>query len=62
MSTHQLIAMLTKIPIKLFAKQILTFLKLSFKFVYTFQPYSTREVESEIVLATFNNIDNIFND
>jgi len=53
--------MLTKIPIKLFAysqftKQIITFLKLSFKFLYMFQPYSTREVEPEIVLATFNNI------
>jgi len=61
MRTHQLIAMLTKIPIKLFkysqfTKQIITFLKLSLYYIEKAFSYTSLELSTgRTTLATLLN-------
>ena len=39
-----------------FTQQIITIMKFSFEFLYSFGPTYARKIETELILAAFNNI------
>ena len=39
-----------------FTQQIITSIKFSFEFLYSFGPTHARKIETEVILAAFNNI------
>ena len=39
-----------------FTRQIITSMKFSFEFLYSFGPTHARKIETEVILTAFNNI------